>query len=218
MNRRTTWLAIPLFLLASLSLLAQFSTRPPNDGAAGPGPNYIAEGTRFMIRLDDTLDTNKLDPGKKFKAKLAEDLVAPDGSIIPAGRKVRGHVSDVDRGFHGRILLSFDEIETRNGWRPLIASVSDVPGEHGVKPVGDEGEIERAGHSKQRTVEDAAAGAAVGAAAGAIGGGGRGAAIGAGAGAGAGVAAALLFDRNVKLQKGQQLELRLDRPLQVPQA
>jgi hypothetical protein len=28
----------------------------------------------------------------------------------------------------------------------------------------------------------------------------------------------LLLDRNLKLQKGQQLELRLDRPLQVPQA
>jgi hypothetical protein len=171
-----------------------------------------------MIRLDDTLDTNKMEPGKKFKAKLAEDLVAPDGTVIPAGKKVKGHVSDVERGFHGRILLSFDEIETRHGWRPLVASVSDVPGEHGVKPVGDEGEIERKGRSKQRTIEEAAAGAAIGATAGAIAAGGRGAAIGAGAGAGAGIAAGLLLDRNLKLQKGQQLELRLDRPLQVPQA
>jgi hypothetical protein len=203
--------------MSCLPLLAQFSTRPPDDNGS-PGPNYIAEGTRFLIKLDSTLDSNKLEAGKKFKAQLAEDLVTPNGLVIPAGKKVRGHVSDVDRGFHGRIMLSFDEIETRNGWRPLIASVSDVPGEHGVRQVGDEGEIERAGKSRQRTVEDAAAGAAVGATAGVIGGGGRGAAIGAGAGAGAGVAAALLFDRNVKLQKGQQLELRLDRPLQVPQA
>jgi len=137
--------------------------------------------------------------------------------VIPAGKKVKGHVSDVERGIHGRLLLSFDEIETPHGWQPLIASVSDVPGEHGVKQVSEEGEIERNGPNKQRTIEEAATGAAIGATAGALGGGGRGAAIGAGAGAGAGVAAGLLLN-NLKLQKGQQIELRLDRPLQVPQA
>ncbi len=215
MFRRSAWF-VGFAFLCSAPLFAQFSTRPPSNGSLGP--NYIDEGTRFIVRLDDTLDTSKMQPGKKFKAKLAEDLVAPNGTVIPAGKKIKGHVSDVERGFHGRMLLSFDEIETRNGWRPLIASVSDVPGEHGVKPVGDEGEIERKGHSKQRTIEEAAAGAAIGATAGALGGGGRGAAIGAGAGAGAGVAAGLLLDRNLKLQKGQQLELRLDRPLQVPTA
>ncbi len=216
MHRRPISLSLLLLLLSSVPVFAQFSTRPDNNGS--PGPNYVDEGTRFMIRLDDTLDTNKMKPGKKFKAKLSEDLVAPNGAVIPAGKKVRGHVSDIERGFHGRMLLSFDEIETKHGWRPLIASVSDVPGEHGVKPVGDEGEIERKGHSRQRTIEEAAAGAAIGATAGALGGGGRGAAIGAGAGAGAGIAAGLLLDRDLKLQKGQQLELRLDRPLQVPQA
>jgi hypothetical protein len=215
MNRRTSWLMVSVLFLSSLPVFAQFSTRPSDNGT--PGPNYIAEGTRFMIRLNDNLDTNKIQPGKKFKAKLAEDLVTPNGLVIPAGETVRGHVSDVERGFHGRMLLSFDEIETKHGWRPLIASVSDVPGEHGVKPVGDEGEIERAGHSRQRTIEDAAAGAAIGATVGVLGGGAKGAAIGAGAGAGTGVAAALLFNSNLKLQKGQMLELRLDRPLQVPQ-
>jgi len=214
MHRRSTWLAISLFLLASVPVFAQFSTRP--DDSQGPPPNFIPDGTRFLIKLNDTLDTGKLQPGKKFKAQLAEDLVAPNGMVIPAGKKVKGHVSDVERGIHGRLMLSFDEIETPHGWRPLIASVSDVPGEHGVKS-DEEGEIERRGMNKQRTIEEAATGAAIGATAGALGGGGRGAAIGAGAGAGAGVAAGVLLN-NLKLVKGQQLELRLDRPLQVPQA
>jgi hypothetical protein len=216
MTRRSAWLIALAFLLASLPSFAQFSTRPDENNT--PGPNFIAEGTRFLVRMDDTLDTNKIKPGKSFKVKLAEDLVAPNGTVIPAGKKIRGHVSDVERGFHGRMMLAFDEIETRHGWRPLVAYVSDVPGERGTKTVSEEGEIERKGRSKQRTVEEAAAGAAIGATAGMIGGGGRGAAIGAGAGAGAGIAAGLLLDRDLKLQKGQQLELRLDRPLQVPQA
>jgi hypothetical protein len=215
-TKRATWLITGLFALASLPAFAQFSTRP--DPSSSIGPNYIPEGTRFVVKLDDTLDTNKIKTGKKFTAKLAEDLTAPNGAVIPAGKKIHAHVSDVDNGLHGRMLISFDEIETRHGWRPLIATVSDVPGEKGVKSVGDEGEIERKGKNKQRMIETAAVGAAVGATAGAIGGGGHGAAIGAGAGAGAGVLTGILMDRQLKLNKGQMLELRLDRPLQVPQS
>jgi len=214
-QKRSTWLVLPLFLLASLPVFAQFNSRP--DDTSSVGPNYIPEGTRFMVKLDDTLDTAKLKPGKHFKAKLSEDLVTPSGLIIPAGKKIKAHVSDIDRGVHGRILISFDEIETRHGWRPLIASVSDVPGEKSMK-TGNEGEIERKGRDKKRMIETAAVGAAVGAAAGAATAGGKGAAIGAGAGAAVGVGAGLLIDRDLKLDKGQLLELRLDRPLQVPQA
>ena len=206
-------LMVPLFLLASLPGFAQFSTRP--DNSTNASPNYIPEGTRFMAKLDDTLDTNKLKPGKKFKLKLSEDLTAPNGAVIPAGKTIKAHVSDIDRGMHGRILISFDEIETRHGWRPLVASVSDVPGEKAVK-TNEEGEVVKKGHDSRRTIETAAVGAAVGAAAGAAAGGGKGAGIGAGAGAAAGVGAGLLMDRDLKLNKGLQMELRLDRPLQVP--
>ena len=178
--------------------------------------NTIPEGTRFIVRLDDTLDTAKVQPGKHFKAKLAEDLVAPDGAVIPRGKKVKGHVSAVDRGLHGRLLLSFDEIETSHGWMPLAATVTDVPGEHAVKEPGAEGEIEKRGVDKKRTIESAAVGAGVGAAVGAVAAGGKGAAIGAAVGAAAGGGAGLLTDRDLRLEKGQQLELRLDRPLQVP--
>ena len=210
--RRSAWLAFAALLLFSVSGWAQFSQRPESDA---PGPNYVPEGTRFMIQLDDKLDSNKVNSGKHFKAKLSEDLTTPSGLTIPAGKKIKGHVSQVDRGLHGHMLLSFDEIETQHGWRPLVASVSGVPGEHSVK-TNEEGEIENKGHSRRRMVETAAAGTAVGAAAGAAAGGGRGAAIGAGAGAAAGLGAGLLLDRQVRLEKGTQLELRMDRPLQVP--
>jgi hypothetical protein len=177
----------------------------------------IPEGTRFIIRLDDTLDTKKLKPGKSFKAKLSEDLVAPNGAVIPAGKKVKGHVSSIDRGMRGRLLLSFDEIETRHGWRPLIATVTGVPGEKSVKQdTGSEGEIQKRGADKKRVVEGVIIGAAVGAAAGAAAGGPHGAVIGAAAGGALGGGAGLITDRDLKLNKGTQIEVRLDRPLQVP--
>ena len=151
-----------------------------NNGQNNNGynaPNAIPEGTRFIATLEDKLDTKKISPGKKFKMKLAEDLTAPNGQVIPRGKKIKGHVSSVERGFRGRILLSFDEIETKHGWVPLIATVTGVPGEHGVTPAtGNEGEIERRGTDKRRAIEAAGVGAAVGAIAGAVAGGGKGAA------------------------------------------
>lgn len=172
--------------------------------------NSIPAGTKFIVRLNDKLDTGKVKAGKHFQAKLGEDLAAPGGAVIPRGKKVKGHVSSVERGFHARLLLSFDEIETQHGWMPLAATVTGVPGEHGVKQPNSEGEIERKGPSKGRMIESAAIGAGVGALGGVVAGGSHGAAIGAGLGAG------LLTDRNLKLDKGQMLEVRLDRPLQVP--
>lgn len=223
MKRTALWTAVLALLLAGLPLWAQYSTQYPNSGYgnnpypnSGYANNVIPEGTRFVVKLDDTLDTAKLKPGKKFTAKLGEDLTAPDGSTIPYGKKIHGHVSSINRGMHGSMLLSFDEIETRHGWRPLAATVTDVPGEHGTKASGEEGEVQKRGASGKRVVEGAIVGAAVGAAAGGVAAGPHGAIIGAAAGGALGGGAGLLTDRDLKLNKGQQLELRLDRPLQLP--
>ena len=189
-----------------------------NQRNQGPNaPNVIPADTQFEIQLKDTLDTAKDSPGKKFKAKLAQDLTAPDGTRIPMGSELKGHVSDVEGGFHSRLLLSFDEIKTKHGWVPLAATVAGVPGEHGVQAeTGPEGEIKHAKVDSRREIETAAAGAALGALAGVAAGGGKGAAIGAAAGGGVGAGVGLLTGRNIRLNKGQMLEVRLDRDIFLP--
>ena len=224
---KTVCAALGALLLAAVPAVGQNSAYgqypqnqqyPVNRPPAGYGaPNAIPEGTRFIAVLDDKLDTKKVGQGKKFKMKLAEDLIAPNGQVIPRGKKIKGHVSSIDRGLHGRMLLSFDQIETNHGWVPLIATVSGVPGEHGVnQTMGSEGEIERRGTDKKRAIESAVIGAGVGAAAGAAAGGAKGAAIGAAAGGALGTGAGILTDRDLVLDKGTQMELTLDRQLQVP--
>jgi hypothetical protein len=204
------------WILAVVMTMAGIASADDNPPATSRPANVVPEGTTFLIKLDDKLDTARSEQGKRFKAQLAEDLAASDGSIIPRGKKIRGHISGVQEGFHARMLLSFDEIETSHGWVPLIATVTGVPGEHGVKSPDEEGNIERQGMSKEREVEAAAVGAGIGAAAGAAAGGGKGAGIGAAAGAGAGALAGVLTDHELKLNKGTVLEVRLDHPLQIP--
>jgi type IV secretory pathway VirB10-like protein len=219
MNRRWPVL-VGLVAMLALPAVAQntYSEPQTQSGSTGQGygPNYIMDGTHFLIQLDDKLDSKKLKPGKQFKAQLAEDLVASNGLSIQRGAKVKGHISDVQRGLHGRVLMSFDQIETGRGWMPLIATVTGIPGEKGFKMIGNEGEIEKSSMGKARIVEGAGIGAATGAAAGAVAGGPQGAIIGAGAGAALGGAAGVLTDRDFVLNKGTSIELTLDRPLQVP--
>ena len=208
-----------LIVLVALPLVAQSPKLKSRDPLIAPVPaaNAVPEGETFLIRLNDTLDTSKLKAGKKFSASLAEDIQAPNGATIVHGKKIKGHVSSVEQGVHARMLLSFDEIDTGHGKMPLIATVTGVPGEHAARPPNAEGEIERKGMSKGHMIESVAVGAGIGAAAGGALKGGKGAGIGAGAGAGMGALTGFLTDRNLRLQKGTTLEVRLDHPLQIPQ-
>jgi hypothetical protein len=205
------------------------TTPPPQGPATYPGrgtpsstygapPNAIADGSRFIIKLKDTLDTKKMQDGKHFKAELREDLVTPSGLIIPKGRTIKGHVGRFEHGYTGsKMQLALDEIETRNGWVPLIGTITGVPGDPSIKASGEEGEVYRKGPDKRKVITDAAIGATVGAVSGSVIDGRRGAAIGAAAGAGLGTGTSYLFKGGeMKLEKGTQLEVRLDRDLVVP--
>lgn len=200
---------------------------PPSSPAIGQASstaiyaanqNAIPDGTRFIIKLKDTLDTRKMEQGKHFKAELREELVTPSGLVIPKGRTIKGHVGRFEHGFTGsKMQLALDEIETRKGWVPLIGTITGVPGDPSIKASGEEGEIYRKGPDKKKVITNAAIGAAVGAVTGSVLGGGKGAAIGAAAGAGAGTGSSFLFKGgDMKLDKGTQLEVRLDRDLVVP--
>ncbi len=206
---RSCWLWCLAVAVAGTPLYAQNRTSSDLQ-------RVIPDGTTFLIRLEDRLDASQVQPGKHFKAKLAEDLVGPDETRLSHGSKIKGHVSEVGNGLHPRLLLSFDEIQTEYGWVPLIATITGVPGEHGLKVPGEEGEIQRQGSNRRREVESAGVGAGVGAIGGGAVRGGRGAAIGAGIGAAAGTMEALFSNRRLQLQKGTILEVRLDRSLVVP--
>ena len=183
---------------------------------APPVPaNVVPRGTVFLIQLLDRIDTKTVKAGDHFHARLAEPMVAANGQTIEPGRKIKGHISAVQPGFRTRIILSFEEIETAKGWTPLIATVTGVPGEHGLRQIGEEGEIGRQGMSKEQTAEAIVVGAGRGAAEGERSGGKRGAATGAGSGAAEGAISAFGTGHDLVREKGTALEIRLDRNLGI---
>jgi hypothetical protein len=91
-----------------------------------------------------------------------------------------------------------------------------VPGEHGLQPLGEEGDIGRKGMSKEQIAEAVVVGAGEGAAQGAHSGGKHGAATGAGSGAASSGLSAFESGHDLVLDKGTALEIRLDRNLPIP--
>ena len=94
--------------------------------------------------------------------------------------------------------------------------MTGVPGEHGLRQIGEEGEIGRQGMTKEQIAEAVIVGAGEGAAQGARSGGKRGAATGAGSGAAPSAFSAFESGHDLILDKGTALEIRLDRNLGVP--
>jgi hypothetical protein len=189
---RSCWLWYLALVLATVPLRAQdrdHDQKPPSP------PHAIADGTTFLIRLEEKLDVSRVQPSKRFKAKLEEDTMGADETTILHGARIRGHISAVGNGFHPRLLLSFDEIETQHGWAPLMATITAVPGEHGLE-IGDEGEIERQGGGPRHDPGSDG--------------------ISSRAGTAAAVVRTIFSDHRLQLQKGTILEVRLDRPLRVP--
>lgn len=207
-------LRLPAYLAATATIAVFCMSLAAQDAPPAPA-NAVAQGTVFLIQLTDRLDTRTVKTGDHFHARLAESLAAANGMTIEVGKKIKGHISAVEPGLHTRLLLSFDEIETGHGWVPLIATVTGVPGEHGLKQLGEEGEIGREGMSKEQIAEAVIVGAGEGAAEGARSGGKHGAATGAGSGAANGAYSAFASGHDLVLDKGTALEIRLDRNLVV---
>lgn len=216
MSRKSLAARMLLVCVASVALLCLSALGQDEQTAPPPAPpNAVAQGTIALIQLTDRIDTRTVKSGDHFRARLAEPLTADDGETIPEGAKIKGHVSSVFPGFQTRILLSFDQIQTERGWAPLIATVTGVPGEHGMRPIGEEGEIGRKGMTKEEIAEAVVVGAGRGAVQGERAAGKKGAAQGAGAGAADAAVSAFESAHDLILDKDTALEIRLDRNLLV---
>jgi hypothetical protein len=162
----------PVRAYAQQNSEAGASPQPPalTDFTAPAPPGAVPAGTRFVIEMEDPLDTKEDHAGKQFTARLINPLTTGDGRALPAGAILHGHVDKSESAHQvgrARLWLTFDTIATPHGRLPIVAQLIDAPGVHSVHVAYDrEGEI-TATSSKRSDAELAAAAAALtGAAAG----------------------------------------------------
>jgi len=177
----------------------------------------VAPGTKFLVSLEDEMNTKELQRNQAVRVRTLEPLEAGQGFYLPAGAEIRGHISRLERaGTTGRakLCVTFDDIVTRFGKLPIVAEVTAVPGDHSIKagPV-QEGLIEGRGSTQKDTAEAAAAGAATGAVKGVKDHNKKEAAEGAAIGALEAYLAEAGRGEELNLPRGAKLELELERAL-----
>src|SRR5262245_12692525 len=164
----------------------------------------IPTGSKIVVRMIDTINSEKNKIGDTFTATLDEPVSQGGVEVIPRGADVRGRLSNVNEA--GRVTGS-----AQLGLELTQVIVNGIPYSLSTSEYQEVAES-RGGQTAKR----AAGGAAIGAIIGAIAGGGKGAAIGAGVGGG-GATAVQVMTKGEKLNipAETQLEFTLRAPLVV---
>ena len=172
-----------------------YDTRRPTQRS---GRNTIPEGQEIDARLETQLSSDNAQVEDRFEATTVADLYEGNNVLIPAGSRLRGVVSSVNRASRtdrkGSLTVAFDQITVNGRTYPMRGTVTQALESEGIR-----GEAGRIG-----------AGAGVGAIIGGILGGVKGALLGVLIGGGGTIAAT--EGKDVTLPSGTILRVRLDQP------
>jgi hypothetical protein len=161
----------------------------------------VPVGTEFDVRLQTPLNSATAQVEDRFEATTLVDLMRGDRVVVPAGSVMRGIVSSVRKAGRvertGSLTVAFDRLTVGTRSYPIRATVTEALESEGIR-----GEAGRIG-----------AGAGVGAVIGAILGGAKGALAGILIGGGGTIAAT--EGKDVELEPGTVLRVRMDTGLNV---
>jgi hypothetical protein len=167
----------------------------------GSRRGLIPVGQTLDVRLQTPLSSGTATTEQRFETTTAVDLMQGDTVLVPAGSTVRGVVSSVDKAGRvdraGRLTLAFDQMVVNGREYPIRAMATEMFESRGIR-------------DEAKTVGTAGA---VGAIVGGIIGGLKGALIGAAVGSGGVIAAT--EGKDVELQPGTIIRIRMDQQLQV---
>ena len=189
-----------LLLLCVTQLGAQQSTSQASPGA--PAQVTVPSGTRIMVRMEDSVDSDKSQPNNRFRGSLEANLMAGGVVVAPKGTAVFGRVLTAEsagRGTGGQLEFDLTDIMIGGQTYSLSTSSNQAQGES----------------PSAQTGTAAKTGAAVGGLAGGLGG----AVRGAGAGAVAGkISGGTTSGERVNIPAGTLVEFTLDHSVSLPVA
>jgi hypothetical protein len=167
----------------------------------------VPAGTRILIRMIDSIDTNKQKTGDRFTASLETNLQTGDVVVAPRGSMVHGRLAQASSAGKmsgsSQLTLELTDIVINGTAYPLLTSTYEIKGK---------------GEGK-KTAGKVVGGAGLGALIGGIAGGGKGAGIGALVGAVGGTAiAASKKGEQLQIPSESLLEFRIEQPVKLPVA
>jgi len=165
----------------------------------------VPAGTRILIRMVDSVNSEKQQVGYRFTASLETNLQADDMVVAPRGATVYGRLTTAKAA--GRM----------SGGSELTLELTDIVINDTAYPLMTSDYLVRAEGKGEKTARRVVGGAGLGALIGGIAGGGAGAAIGALSGAAAGTAlSAASSGKQVSVPSESLLEFRLEQPVTLP--
>jgi hypothetical protein len=178
-------------------------TRPTSANAANTAWT-IQTGSKIVIRMIDSVNSERNKIGDQFIAVLDEPVLQGGVEVIPRGADVRGRIANINEA--GRVA----------GAAQLGLELTQIV-VNGIPYSVTTSEYQEAGESRGgQTAKRVGAGAGIGAVIGAIAGGGKGAAIGAGVGGGGATAVQVLTKgEKLNIPSETKLEFTLRAPLVV---
>ena len=152
-----------------------YAPQPVYGGQQAGVTVTVPSGAMMRVRINQSLDSGRTQPGAKFDGIVVNDVVADGAIAIPRGAAIQGTVVDAKKSGalagRGELSLQLTSVTLAGKSYPIV---SNVWNQHG-------------GDKTTETVNKAAVGGVLGALVGAAAGGGEGAAIGAGVGGALGV-------------------------------
>jgi YmgG-like glycine-zipper protein len=177
--------------------------RPASTAKRGSSV-MVPAGTSLMVRMIDSVDSDKNHVGDRFRASLEQDLAVDGVVVAPKGADVYGRLAEAKEAGHfegkSQLKLELTGILINNRLQPVMS-----------------GDYEVSGSSRgSNTAKKVGIGAVAGTVIGAIAGGGKGAAIGAGVGAGAGAAVQVMTKgEQVHVPSETLLDFRIEQSFNV---
>ena len=178
-----------------------------NPAAQGKQKITVPAGTRILVRMIDSIDTNKQKTGDRFTASLETNLQTADVVVAPRGSMVHGRLAQASSAGKmsgsSQLTLELTDIVINGTAYPLLTSSYEIKGKGEGKKIA--GKV--------------VGGAGLGALIGGIAGGGKGAGIGALVGAVGGTAiAASKKGEQLQIPSESLLEFRIEQPVKLPVA
>jgi len=180
------------------------SEMAPATDTSNSGSAALPAGTKFVIRMIDSVDSERNSVGQTFAASLDEPVMIDGQTIIPRGADVVVKlVDDKESGkLTGRTTLTLDLMSVKVNGRMVDVNTQTV--------------TEQSSSRGARTAKVAGGTAVLGTIVGAIAGGGKGAAIGLGSGAAVGAGAEILTKgQRVRIPSETRLTFVLDNDVRL---